>query len=486
NLRLGTNYDPPQPETHFQFPGDHHSFARAALRCVGVGNCRRESGGVMCPSYMVTREEMHSTRGRAHLLWEAMQGSLITGGWRDRNVRQALDLCLSCKGCKSDCPVNVDMATYKAEFLAHYYEGRMRPRSAYAMGEIRRWAELASHAPGLANLVARTPPLSALAKLAAGVSQHRRMPAFAEETFTDWFHARRASPLAGSGERVLLFPDTFNDFFHPQVAQEAVAVLQRAGCEVVLPPEPLCCGRPLYDYGLLEQAKRRLRQTLSVLHEEIAAGTPMLVLEPSCAAVFRDEMVNLFPHDEDARRLSRQTCTLPELLERLQGWEPPRLADGKTAAMVQIHCHQHALLQPEIEARVLARMGVEVEQLDAGCCGMAGSFGFENSHYGISRAVGERRLLPAVRNAPSSTLIVADGFSCREQIQQLTGRRGLHLAQVLELAARNVEPGARPERHFAQRAASRGPYLAAGAALAAGLALWSYKRKGMSALTRAR
>ena len=493
-LRLGASYRPAQPETRFQFPQDKGSFSAATLRCSGIGLCRRHDHDFMCPSYMVTREEKHSTRGRAHLLWEMLQGDLVQGGWRSQPVHEALDLCLSCKGCKSDCPVNVDIATYKAEFLSHYYEGRLRPPHAYALGLVRTWSELASRAPGLANFVSRTPPLSLAAKLAAGISQHRRVPGFAPEAFTQWFARRqpdaeaRASQQQRGAKRVLLFPDTFNNFFHPEVAKAAVEVLEAAGCNIALPQRPLCCGRPLYDYGFLDQARRRLRHAIEGLRDEISDGIPMLVLEPSCAAVFRDELVNLFPHDEDARRLSRQTVTLPEFLSDLDGYQPPRFRSPRQA-LLQVHCHQHALLRPETEKSLLEQMGIECEQLDAGCCGMAGSFGFEKRHYAVSAAVGERKLLPQVRQAPSRTLIVADGFSCREQIGQMSPRRGLHLAQVIALAQREAVAGspsgvlARPERAFPQPAASRKPYLLAAAALVGLGAIWLSRRLGVQART---
>jgi Fe-S oxidoreductase len=276
---------------------------------------------------------------------------------------------------------------------------------------------------------------------------------------------------------VLLFPDTFNEFFHPTVADAAVEVLEHAGCDIVLPAAPLCCGRPLYDYGLLDQAKRRLRRALSVLKDEIARGTPMLVLEPSCAAVFRDELVNLYPHDEDARRLSRQTFTLPELLDRLPDYAPPHFAGSPPQrALVQTHCHQHALLQPEMEELWLKKMDAAPKNADAGCCGMAGSFGFESRHDRVSMAVGERKLLPEVRRAPADTIIVADGFCCREQIRQATPRRGLHLAQVLLMAERGQAVGRHPERDFPQPAASRGLYTGVFAVLAVAAALWGLRR----------
>ena len=323
NLRLGANYAPWEPKTHFKFLDDHGSLAQATLRCVGVGKCRHDEGGVMCPSYRATREEEHSTRGRAHLLWEMTQGKdkdrsdgIIRDGWRSEEVKQSLDLCLACKGCKSDCPVGVDVATYKAEFLSHYYEGRMRPRSAYAFGNIDLWARVASHAPGLVNLTTQLPFLRDLSKLAAGIPRKRAIPAFAPETFKCWFHNRRRSTTQNAeAPPVLLWPDTFNNHFQPATAKAAVDVLEAAGFRVIFPRANLCCGRPLYDHGMLDRAQALLLQILDELSPEIEAGVPIVGLEPSCVTVFRDELVQPFPHDDRAQALSRQTFLLSEFPE---------------------------------------------------------------------------------------------------------------------------------------------------------------------------
>jgi FAD/FMN-containing dehydrogenase/Fe-S oxidoreductase len=435
NLRLGAGYVAPHPETHFQYPADHGSFAHATLRCVGVGKCRRWSGqgeqDTMCPSFMITHEERHSTRGRAHLLWEMLHGDIVKGGWRDQQVKEALDLCLSCKGCKGDCPVNVDVATYKAEFLAHYWEGRLRPLHAYAFGWIDKWARLASVAPRLANLVTRAPGLSSLAKLAAGIPAQRTIPAFAPETFKKWFRKRGARHHAGP--RVILWADTFNNYFKPQASRAAVAVLEAAGYQVVVPRQHLCCGRPLYDYGFLDMAKSYLERVLRVLAPEIDAGTPMVVLEPSCASVFRDDMNGLMPNSKAAQKLGQQTFTLAEFLEN-NGSPVPKLA---RKAIVHGHCHHKAIMRLKEEKQVMDKMGLDYRLLESGCCGMAGAFGYEKEHYEVSLAVGERVLLPAVRRADESTLIIADGFSCQSQIEQQTGRKALHLAEVLAMGAAN-------------------------------------------------
>jgi FAD/FMN-containing dehydrogenase/Fe-S oxidoreductase len=431
DLRLGPGYRPRDPgPTHFAFPQDEGGFAGAVLRCVGVGRCRRDGGGTMCPSYMVTREEAHSTRGRARLLFEMLAGDVVTGGWRSDEVRDALDLCISCKGCRGDCPVSVDMATYKAEFLSHYYQRRLRPRSAYALGGVWWAARAATRMPRLVNAVTHAPALARAVKWLAGVARERELPAFAPRTFRAWFAARGTGRQGG--RPLLLWPDTFTNFLEPEVARAAVEVLEHAGYQVRIPGRVLCCGRPLYDFGMLGLAERLLRQVLEELRPAIRAGIPVVGLEPSCVAVFRDELVNLFPDDSDAQRLRDRTFTLAELLaEQTDGYRPPRLA-GR--ALVHGHCQQRAVMGVQPDLRLLEAMGLDAELLDAGCCGLAGSFGFEAGHYELSMAMGERALLPSVRHADPDTLVVADGFSCATQIRHGTGRDRMHLAEVLRLA----------------------------------------------------
>ncbi len=429
NLRLGPGHRPWEPTTHFRFPDDNGSLAHATLRCVGVGKCRNYESGVMCPSFRVTREEEHSTRGRAHLLWEMTQRDVIKEGWHDHTVKDSLDLCLSCKGCKSDCPVGVDVATYKAEFLSHHYENRPRPRSAYAFGHIDVWARMASHAPWLVNLTTQLPGFREISKFLAGMPQQRAIPAFAPQTFRNWFQRRGLKTPAGSP--VLLWPDTFNNYFHPEIAKAAVEILEHVGFRVQLPKRILCCGRPLYDFGMLDRAKRLLLQIIETLREEIEAGIPIVVLEPSCAAVFRDELLNLFPNNEQALRLSKQVFLLSEFLEQKAAGAPlPKIG---RKALIHGHCHQKSIMKMTSEVSVLERLGIDFEEPAAGCCGMAGSFGFELDKYETSIAIGELELLPAVRGAPADQLIVANGFSCREQIAQCTGRGVLHLAEVIQM-----------------------------------------------------
>ena len=427
NLRLGAQYAPWNPKTHFAYEEDEGRMNHAMLRCVGVGRCRRLDGGTMCPSYQVTREEEHSTRGRAHLLFEMFQGKVIESSWRNEAVKDSLDLCLACKGCKGDCPTGVDMATYKAEFLSHYYKGRLRPFPAYTMGWIYWWAGLASMTPRLANAFMRMPGLKTL----GGIARERKMPQFAPRTFRQLWSGHETA-VSGGRKRVILWPDTFNNHFLPQTALAAAEVLEAAGYEVVLPKKRLCCGRPLYDWGFLGMAKRLLREILTTMAVEIDEGLPIIGLEPSCVSVFRDELVNLFPRDERARKLAANVLTLSEFIQR----EGDAFAVGRLPrkAIVQAHCHHKAVMRFDAEDHVLQRLGLDYEHPDSGCCGMAGAFGFQREHYDISMKAGERVILPAVRETSAETLVIADGFSCREQIAQATGRKTLHLAEVLRMA----------------------------------------------------
>ena len=482
NLRQGADYHPWEPHTHFRFPQDHGSLAHATLRCVGVGKCRHYEGGVMCPSFRVTREEEHSTRGRAHLLWEMAKGEVIRDGWRSEEVKESLDLCLACKGCKSDCPVSVDLATYKAEFLSHYHEGRVRPLNHYAFGNIDFWARLASNAPGLVNITTQLPFLRDIAKLLAGIPSQRSIPALAPQTFKSWF--RRHQPRHPDGPLVVLWPDTFNNYFLPNTAKAAVDVLETAGFRAELPESNLCCGRPLYDFGMLDRAEDLLLRILDALAPEIEAGVPIVGLEPSCVAVFRDELCNLFPNDERARRLSRQTFLLSEFLESYKDLIPlPRL---ERKAIVHGHCHHKSVLKMNAEEAVLSRLGLDWQVPSPGCCGMAGSFGFEDDKYDVSIAIGELELLPAVRKAPPDWLVIANGFSCREQIAQGTDRQALHLAEVLQMAlydGPHGPEGSYPEKHIVRQreAETRRSMQRSGlavASLAAGAALlWQLAKR---------
>ena len=451
--------------THFAYPVEG-SLADAAMRCVGVGKCRKTDGGAMCPSYMATGDEQHTTRGRARLLFEMLQGEVVTEGFRSEAVKKALDLCLSCKSCKTECPTGVDMAAYKAEFLAHYYEGRRRPLRSYAFGLINHWGAMAEYVPWLANFFMKVRPFSSLIKWALDVAPERRLPLFAPRSFRRGFvesQKQEAKKSSGSkkqeelapsaspaperrtlseprerrvegripnpeSRRVLLWPDCSNNYFHPEVAHAAVRVLEAAGFSVAIPRERLCCGRPLYDHGMLTAARRRLVEILESLRDEIEAGTPIVGLEPSCVSVFRDELLRFFPDDPLALKLSQQVLFLTEFLVKFDA-VPSRGLKGR--AIVHPHCHERASLCLDDDIAVMKATGLEFNVLDAGCCGMAGAFGFERDHIEVSKAVGERVLVPAVREASPDTYIVTNGFSCREQIAQLAGRRVWHVAELL-------------------------------------------------------
>jgi len=380
---------------------------------------------------------------------EMVRGEVVRDGWQSTEVRDALDLCLSCKGCRKDCPVEVDMATYKAEFLAHHYKGRLRPASHYSMGWLPAAALLAARAPGLVNAAGRAPGLSRLIRAAGGIDQHRELPQFARERFTKW-HARRgsrparpasadASPDGTSarrdGERVILWPDTFTNSFHPEVGKAAVAVLEDAGFTVQVPAQPVCCGLTWISTGQLGVAAWMLKRTIRLLRRELQAGTRVVVLEPSCAAVFRSDAADLLGSD-DARLLAKRTRTLAEVLTEA-GWRPPAQTGPRRTAIAQVHCHQHAIMGFDTDTELLMACGVDVDVLDSGRCGLAGNFGFEAGHYEVSVACAEHGLWPAVRDARPEETVLADGFSCRTQIQAgHLGREGIHLAQLLaELTA---------------------------------------------------
>ena len=430
-------YRPAPVHTYFPLTVEG-GIAGAGLRCVGVGKCRKTGDGTMCPSYMVTRDEQHSTRGRAHLLFEMLRGETITDGWASEDVKRALDLCLACKACKSECPVSVDMATYKAEFLAHHYEARSRPLRAHLFGHIDWWAAVAARAPRLVNAVAAIRPVAKTLQALAGIAPERRLPKFARETFQQWMQRH---PPRSEGRPVILWSDTFTNYFHPEVGRAAVEVLEQLGYYVIVPPQT-CCGRPLYDFGLLDSAREHLEDVFAVLPDAIANQTPVIVLEPSCFAVFKDEARALAGDRPFTRALADQAVLFEAFLQpHFERGELPRL-HGRVLA--HVHCHQQALIGREPTEAALAASGLDAHVLDGGCCGMAGSFGYDTQHYEVSVAVGERALLPAVRRAPAGSVVLANGFSCREQIQQLAGRRARHFAEVVGDAVRERSVGGTP------------------------------------------
>ncbi|MEV0600281.1 FAD-linked oxidase C-terminal domain-containing protein [Streptomyces sp. NPDC050315] len=432
NLRVSPHRTPLPLTTVFPFHADGGDFAKATRRCVGVGKCRTATprGDVMCPSYRVTRDEKDSTRGRARLLYEMTQGEVITDGWRSTEVRDALDLCLSCKGCSADCPVGVDMATYKSEFLHQHYKGRIRPVTHYTMGWLPLLSRAAARMPRLVNALTSS-RLAPIVKRLGGIAAQRSIPQFADETFLKWFRSRTPQ---GGGQRgpVMLWVDSFNNHFTPDVLKAGVAVLENAGFRVQVPDGTQCCGLTWITTGQLGVARCIARRTAAALGPASRAGIPVVGLEPSCTAALKSDLPELLDGDEDARALARTTVTLAELLvHQAPDWQPPRL---EAHSISQTHCHQHATSGFGADTALLHRMGVDNTTLDSGCCGLAGNFGFERGHYDVSVAAGEQVLLPAVRAAAPDTHILADGFSCRTQIAQQTDRRGTHLAQLIARA----------------------------------------------------
>lgn len=435
--RLDTNLRfavlPKRPvDVVFGYPQDGGDFAGAVRRCVGVAKCRTEAApgaGVMCPSFRATGEEAHSTRGRARLLHEMLAGEVITDGWRSTEVRDALDLCLSCKGCRSDCPVGVDMATYKAEFLHHHYRGRLRPAAHYTMGRLPRWLRLAAPFARPLNALARLRPLAALAKRLAGIAPERTIPVLAQETYSRWLRGQqgRGTHILSSSRVVHLWADTFTEYLSPQVGRAAVRVLEEATGRTVLPqPGGVCCGLTYVSTGQLDAARRVMRRTLDRIG--LLPGHPVVVLEPSCAATLRTDLPELLPDDPRADQLASSVRTLAQYLEEYApDWTPPRL---DRPVVGQTHCHQHAAIGDAAERRLRERMGLTGE-LSGGCCGLAGNFGFEKGHWEVSVACAEEQLLPAVRASEPGAELLADGFSCRTQLDQLAGRRARHLAEVI-------------------------------------------------------
>lgn len=446
NLRMGPTYKVVKFDTKLNFrSAEGDGFQRAVERCVGMGKCRSEQAGTMCPSYRATKEERFSTRGRSRLLWEMLQGDVIKDGWNSEAVKEGLDTCLSCKGCRSDCPTHTDMASYKAEFLSHYHETHARPRQALTMGRIGDWAPLAARMPGLVNFFTQTPGVSRIAKLVGGVAANRDLPKFAPRSFRRIYQGAKhaATPTR---QTVILWVDTFCENFHPEVAVAAQEVLGHAGFDVVLPATPLCCGRPLYDFGYLELARKKLQAALDVIDKQMSEGdaAPVAVvgLEPGCMSVFKDELLKLFPDDPRARKLSQNVVLLGDFLHG-HGYKPPKL---DIEVLVHAHCHQKSLFGTQGDTALLEQMGARAKVLDSGCCGMAGSFGFNPKHEEISNAVGELVLLPAVRKASAATAILTNGFSCREQIRQGTGREVMHLAEILQRAHRQQGSGLAAEQ----------------------------------------
>jgi len=455
NLRYGISVDAQEPaptlralETHFAFTADEGSFERATERCVGVGACRNTTGGVMCPSYRATGDEQNSTRGRARLLWEMLAGALRKEGFQSKAVFEALDLCLSCKACKSECPVQVDITAWKSEFLAQHYKGRLHPLHHYIFGFSDKLAQLGALFPALTNTVLNSPLTSPLVKRVVGVAKERSFPSLAAKSYTK---SRKAAPETSNVPRaagtstaldqksappqvaqvVVLWPDTWNNYYHPQTLIAAEKVLMQAGFRVQVPKGHICCGRPLYDFGFLTAARSYLVKVLDRMAPQIEAGLPFIFLEPSCASVFKDELLEIFPNDPRAKQLSKQVWLLADwLAAKAPDWTAGRLKGAHI--LIHGHCHHKAVFGgPANEIALLCAAGATVEPIQSGCCGMAGPFGFEADKFEVSKTIANAGLLPAVRAADPLTMIVADGFSCREQIAQLSDREAEHFAEVL-------------------------------------------------------
>lgn len=415
-------------QTAFGYPEDGGDLVQALHRCTGVAKCRADrpaAAGVMCPSYLATREEKDSTRGRARVLQEVIRGERLT--WRSPEVHDALDLCLSCKGCASDCPTGIDMATYKSEALHQRHRGRLRPRSHYSLGWLPRWTRLASRAPRLANRLLALPGLGRISLFAAGVDRRRSLPSFAPAPFRRWWAAREHQP---TGRPVLLFVDSFSDAFSPAAARATIDVLEQAGFAPRVADARLCCGLTWITTGQLDAARRILHRTVAALEGTAADGVPIVGIEPSCTAVLRKDAVELLGTDA-AKAVAAATRTLAELLSEQPDWTPPDLTGVTVVA--QPHCHHHAVLGWRADEELLARTGASVRRL-GGCCGLAGNFGVEIGHYDVSVAVAGQHLLPAL-DANPGTVVLADGFSCRTQIADLRDRESRHLAELLATPA---------------------------------------------------
>ncbi|HEX6876982.1 MAG TPA: FAD-linked oxidase C-terminal domain-containing protein [Nocardioidaceae bacterium] len=428
DLRLGVPLH--EPRASLRLVADGGSIVSAVHRCTGVGRCIADntaSGRVMCPSYVATGDEKDSTRGRARVLQEMVNGQLVRDGWRSPEVHEALDLCLACKGCSTDCPTGVDMATYKAEALHQTYRRRLRPRSHYALGQLPRWARLTRPVAPAANRALRSKVVQRLAKAAAGIDQRRRVPTFASRSLSRWASDRGIDGRGPARPDVVLWADSFTEHFSTGPGQAAVTLLERAGLRVSVVGEGACCGLTWISTGQLDAARRIVRRTVDVLHPYAADGIPVLGLEPSCVAALREDLVQL-TEDSRAAELAGGVRTLAEFLETLPAWAPPDLTG--TTIVAQPHCHHNSVMGWGADARLLARAGATVQRL-GGCCGLAGNFGVEKGHYEVSVAIAEHALLPAVRAAGPDAVVLADGFSCRTQLDDLAGVRALHMAELL-------------------------------------------------------
>jgi Fe-S oxidoreductase len=437
NLRYGSGYVTPSVATTFDFSAEG-GLLPAAEMCAGVGACRKAREGTMCPSFQATRDEKDSTRGRANLLRLAISGQLGLEGFTDPRVHEVLDLCLECKACKSECPTNVDMARLKAEFLHQYYQKQGLPWRNRIFGHVAALASAGSRLAPLSNWLTRGELCRWLNEKLLGIDRRRALPPFARPTLVQRFSAtRNDASAAKSGLRVLLFADTFTNYFQPEIGAATIELLRRCGCSVTLGPSDLrCCGRPMISNGLLDQAADNARHNVERLSEWARSGGPIIACEPSCLLTIKDDYPAVLKGSlrAQAEVVAEACLTFEEFIEPILNVQVgrPGLKPGPKRILVQGHCHQRSLVGVEPLLRLLRLIPrSEVVDLDAGCCGMAGSFGFETEHYELSRLVAEHRLLPAVRKAGMEDLVVAPGFSCRLQIQHFTGREAVHPALLV-------------------------------------------------------
>ncbi len=408
-------------------------FAADVHRCTGVGKCvaADSAGGVMCPTYQATHDEAKSTRGRARVLQEMVNGSLVTGGWRAEEVHEVLDLCIACKGCSSDCPTGTDMAAYKSHVLDEAYRGRVRPRSHYSLGWLPRWIRLVGRVPGLgrlANVLLGVPGIVHIARWAAGVDQRRPLPRFASRPNRVVAQERVDETMIPDGKPCVIWVDSFTDGFETSTTEALVDVLRAAGYDPQFLDQQACCGLTWITTGQLDGARHQLRHALDILHPIVASGVPVVGIEPSCTAVWRSDASELLPDDPRVREVAKGVRTLAELLADTPDWTPPDLAG--TTIVAQPHCHHASVLGWSADAALLAKTGADVVTL-GGCCGLAGNFGVEQGHYDMSLAVAENELLPALREAGPDAIVLADGFSCRKQVSDLTELNAITLAELL-------------------------------------------------------
>ena len=431
NLKIGPSYRPLEVTTGFRF-AQEGSFAHAIEMCNGQGACRKLTG-TMCPSYMVTRDEEHSTRGRANALRSAMSGALPVDSLTGERLREVLDLCLECKGCKAECPSNVDMAKLKYEFSYRYHKANGYPLRNRMLANVSQLGKLGSFFAPLSNWSMGLSVFKELAESMAGIDRRRSLPPFASQTFSQWFRARGGSNVDGSfGRRVVVFSDTFTEYNYPDLGRSAVKVLEHMGYEVIV-PKPLCCGRPMLSKGMLDAAKRNAARNVASVLPYVEQGAKLVGLEPSCILSFRDDYVDLLD-GENARRVSENTMLIEEFILHAQANDGATIRYSKEPGrvMLQGHCHQKALVGMGKAMDVLSQLpGCEVDEISSGCCGMAGSFGLEKEHYDVSMKIGEQDLFPAIRERQNGATVVSEGMSCRHQIEDGTGVRAKHLVEVL-------------------------------------------------------